>query len=70
MLSAFSRPALTPMEDCNQLQLLPAYSVRNYEPGIRNDKLASPEHSTRTPHLRLFRQKVHRKRHMNPSGVQ
>jgi hypothetical protein len=45
MLSAFSRPALTPMEDSNQLQSLPAYSVRNYEPSIRNDKLASPKHS-------------------------
>jgi hypothetical protein len=46
------------MEDGDEVQPLTTCPVRNNEPGVRDNKLASSWHSARAPHPRLGRQNI------------
>ena len=62
------RPALAAMEDGDEVQSLPTCAVRNDEPSIPDNKLASPKQPARPPHRRLGCQKIDRAK--NPLGYQ
>jgi hypothetical protein len=56
--SEFRRPLLTAMENGDELQPLVSHTVGDDEWSVRYDKLSCSEHSTWSPHLGVFLEKV------------